>query len=85
MSKQPRAGISAVRLLIAGDVQWRPLARRPPRTGFASFVGAANDLHADHSRQHGSNSRARELAMLPASLLPRPPNAAIRSATARPE
>ncbi|MCU0676968.1 MAG: hypothetical protein MUE69_29795, partial [Myxococcota bacterium] len=31
------------------------LARRPPRIGFGlSFVGAANDLHADHPRQPGT-------------------------------
>ncbi|MCA9614850.1 MAG: tetratricopeptide repeat protein, partial [Myxococcales bacterium] len=36
--------------------------RRPPRIGFGlSFVGAANELRADHPRQPGTNSRPRLL------------------------
>jgi hypothetical protein len=47
---------SSIRVSAALDAD---LARRPPRIGFGlSFVGAANDLHADHPRQPESNLRA---------------------------
>ena len=54
----PPASSFRVSAALAAD-----LARRPPRIGFGlSFVGAANDLHADHPRQPGSNLRAGVLA-----------------------